>query len=82
MLCGVVVGYIFRHRSLTLLPKVITSLILVLLFILGIEVGSNEAIVTNLHSLGVEAVIITLLSVLGSVVGALFLWLWVKDNMN
>ena len=53
---------------------VITVLIWVLLFILGIEVGGNEQIIKGLHTIGIEAVILTLGSTLGSVIAAWALW--------
>ena len=46
----------------------------VLLFILGIEVGGNEQIIKGLHTIGIEAVILTLGSTLGSVIAAWALW--------
>ena len=47
---------------------------LTLLFLLGIDVGGNEAIIKGLHTLGLEAIIITLAAVTGSVLYAWGLW--------
>lgn len=52
----------------------ITVLIWVLLFILGIEVGGNEQIIKGLHTIGLEAVILTIGGTLGSVIAAWTLW--------
>lgn len=82
MVSGVALGYIFRNRQINAIHKIITVLIWLLLFILGVEVGENREIVENLHSLGVEALIISVLSTLGSVVGAMFLWRWLKKSKN
>ena len=49
-------------------------LIWALLFILGIEVGGNEQNIKGLHTIGIEAVILTLGGTLGSVVAAWALW--------
>ena len=38
------------------------------------EVGNNEAIIKGLHTIGLEALIITLAAVVGSVLGAWGLW--------
>ena len=80
MLTGVLLGYLLREKKLSWIQKVISFLIWVLLFLLGIDVGSNESIVKGLHSIGVEAVIITVAAVLGSVTFALLLWRSVLRN--
>ncbi len=55
MLTGMLLGYLLRKRNLSEIHKVITVLIWVLLFILGIEVGGNEEIIKGLHTIGLEA---------------------------
>lgn len=65
MLCGIAVGRLLRGRSLSFVPRVITFLIWLLLFLLGIEVGANPRVVGSLGSLGVEAVVIAVFAVLG-----------------
>lgn len=67
-------GYLLRKRDLKKIHSVITLLIWLLLFILGIEVGGNEQIVKGLHTLGMEAVILTIGGTLGSVIAAWALW--------
>lgn len=67
-------GYLLRARNLAWIHSLITLLIWVLLFILGIEVGGNERIITSLHTLGLEAIILTLGGTLGSVLAAWCLW--------
>lgn len=73
MLTGMLVGYLLRNKRL-LWIKIITLLIWTLLFLLGIDVGGNEAIIKGLHTLGLEAIIITLAAVTGSVLYAWGLW--------
>ena len=68
MLTGMLLGYLLRKRDLKKIHQIITLLIWLLLFILGIEVGSNEQII------GLEAVILTLGGTLGSVIAAWALW--------
>lgn len=70
MLTGMLLGYLLRKRNLSKIHKVITVLIWVLLFILGIEVGGNEQIIKGLHTIGLEAVILTIGGTLGSVIAA------------
>ncbi len=74
MLTGMLIGYLLRSKRLTWIHKIITFLIWTLLFLLGIDVGGNEAIIKGLHTLGLEAVIITLGAVIGSTLCAWGLW--------
>lgn len=74
MLTGMLLGYLLRKRDLKKIHQIITLLIWLLLFILGIEVGSNEQIIKGLHTIGLEAVILTLGETLGSVIAAWALW--------
>ena len=74
MLTGMLLGYLLRKRNLRKIHKVITVLIWLLLFTLGIEVGGNEQIIKGLHTLGLEALILTIGGTLGSVIAAWALW--------
>ena len=74
MLSGVVVGILFRRRPIRFISKVITLLIWVLLFLLGVEVGGNPRIMGSLQSLGVNAFILTLSGLAGSMAMAWGLW--------
>ena len=42
MLTGMLFGYLLRSKRLTWIHKIITFLIWVLLFLLGIDVGGND----------------------------------------
>lgn len=75
MLTGMLVGYLARHQRLHWIHKLITTLIWLLLFLLGIEVGGNEAIIRGLHTLGLEALLITVGAVIGSTLCAWALWI-------
>lgn len=74
MLTGMLIGYLLRSKRLTWIQKIITSLIWILLFLLGIDVGGNEIIIHSLHTLGLKALIITLGAVAGSILAAWGLW--------
>ena len=71
MLTGMLLGFLLRNKRLSWIHKIITLLIWVLLFLLGIDVGGNEAIIKGLHTLGLEALIITQAAVIGSILCAL-----------
>jgi LPXTG-motif cell wall-anchored protein len=74
MLTGMLTGYLLRKKRLHWIHKVITVLIWLLLFLLGIDAGSNEAIIKGLHSIGIEATLITIGAVIGSILFAWALW--------
>lgn len=74
MLTGMLLGYLLRNKKLKWIHKIITLLIWTLLFLLGIDVGGNKTIIEGLHTLGLEALIITLAAVVGSVLCAWGLW--------
>lgn len=71
MFGGIAVGYLLRRVALLQkIGKPISYTILLLLFLLGISVGSNEAIVNNLTRLGGQALLIALAGTVGSVLAA------------
>lgn len=74
MLCGIGTGSLFRNKKQGAIGRIITALIWVLLFLLGLEVGSNPRIVTGLQTLGLEAVLLTLGGSAGSIILAWALW--------
>ena len=65
MLTGMLLGFLLRKQKLSGIHKVITVLIWLLLFLLGIDVGGNQKIINGLHTIGLEALVITLAAVLG-----------------
>lgn len=78
---GISSGYLLRKkrsRSCTKVQtakdKVITVLIWLLLFLLGVEVGGNEQIIKALPMLGVEALLLSVAGTLGCCVLAWALW--------
>ena len=74
MFAGMLLGFLLRKQRLSWIHKVITVFIWLLLFLLGIDVGSNQEIINGLHTIGLEAVILTVAAVLGSVTAAWALW--------
>lgn len=72
MFFGVAIGLLLRNKNLKALPKLINIVIYLLLFSLGIIVGTNEMIIKNLHTIGLQALIITLGGIIGSIT---FSWL-------
>lgn len=89
ILLGIALGYTLRKRITpsdnyrkvsSLTAKATTCLIWLLLFMLGIEVGSNNQIISVLPTLGVEALVLSSFATLGSCVLAWALWKTVKEG--
>lgn len=74
MFCGIGTGYLLRNKKIGFVGRIITMLIWLLLFLLGIEVGSNPRIVNGLQTLGLEAIVLTLGGSAGSILFAWGLW--------
>lgn len=74
LLGGILAGRLFRGRRLASLPHLITGIIWALLFLLGIEVGADPAVVGGLASLGVAAFVLFGCSMAGSIAAAWLLW--------
>lgn len=71
MFGGIAVGYLLRRVEwLQKIGKPISYTILLLLFLLGISVGANDAIVNNLATLGGQAFVLALAGTTGSVLAA------------
>jgi len=71
MFLGVGIGYVFRNVAfLHKISLSISGTIFLLLFLLGISVGSNKTIIQNLSSLGMEAFLLAFAGTLGSVLAA------------
>lgn len=80
MFSGIAFGYLMRRFRFTHIGKIIIFFIWVLLFVLGVEVGGNSNVINSLPTLGVEALFIASLSILGSAIAAMLLWKNVKKD--
>ncbi|MBR5686017.1 MAG: LysO family transporter [Muribaculaceae bacterium] len=78
MFCGIAVGYLLRNHNLRLIPQAIILLIWLLLFFLGVEVGENPRIIAGLKDLGLEAVWLSVMGIVGSVLLAWALWRYIQ----
>lgn len=71
MLAGIAVGYLARKCSFVRITgKLISVTIFLLLFLLGVAVGTNKEIVNNFSVLGGQAFAVSSATVLGSVICA------------
>lgn len=69
MTAGIVLGYFLRNKTLLIKvnDKLIMWAIYLLLFILGVAIGTNETIMKSLPTLGLKALAITFGGVAGSI---------------
>lgn len=68
MFCGIFTGWLFRRfLSVSLLNQILFGSVLALLLLLGIQVGANELLFANLDTMGLQAMVLTLLALAGSV---------------
>lgn len=77
------VGYLLRRWPQPWVGGLLTVSIWLMLFAIGIEVGSNEVLTRSLGRLGAEALLITVITTVSCCMGALLLWRGSKnDNVN
>ncbi len=79
-MAGIAVGYLFRHRKFHFIQRLILTLIWLLLFLLGLEVGANETVVKQFAKLGFDAFLLAFAGTLGSVVFAWLLWILIRNK--
>ncbi|MDM8160092.1 LysO family transporter [Labilibaculum sp. K2S] len=77
MILGIGIGLFIGNRpKIIKIIGILTSFsIFLLLFLLGIGVGTNKQILNNLHSIGIQALILTIGAVLGSLICAYFTYI-------
>lgn len=77
---GVLLGLKLRDRAERWVNVVIKVLIYLMLFCLGLEVGANPNVISQLDTLGLEALIITLGTVAGSAAAAWIMWRVIQNQ--
>lgn len=71
MFAGIGIGYFFRGVGMLRKVDKTTSLtVLLLLFVLGLSIGSNPLIVNNLGRFGWQAAVLAVLGILGSLLAS------------
>ena len=77
---SVLVGYLLRRWPQAWVSKLLTISIWLMLFIIGIEVGGNEMLVSSLGQLGVQALLLTVITTLCCGAGSLLLWRYLQSE--
>lgn len=62
------VGYLLRNVEFLQknISRTTTATVVIMLFIFGVSIGSNESIMSNLHRDGIKAAVISIFAVAGS----------------
>ncbi len=76
MTIGIVIGALFHKKTtfIKLSERVIIYAIWLLLLLFGISVGSNKLIMSNIGTLGVQALLLSLSAMAGSIFLSYFLY--------
>jgi len=77
---GIFAGYRLRNRETGIVSRIVTGFIWLLLFLLGMEVGSNEKLVKGIYTFGLEALLLTISGVIGSILASWGLWYYISKN--
>ncbi len=80
MLLGVATGLLLRNRRMPWISTAVTILVWLLLFLLGLEAGANDAVVRGALNLGWQAIAISLAATLGSAGAACILWKYITGK--
>jgi uncharacterized membrane protein YbjE (DUF340 family) len=73
---GIITGYILKKhiKIINISDKLLTWSIYLLLFLLGISVGSNQKIISNFDKIGFQAIILSIAGIVGSIIIAFFVY--------
>ena len=76
MLLGITVGFILRNNIKSMLINhLIFSVVLLLLFLMGLSIGTDNKLISVLPSLGLQAIIISFFSTFGSIIAGWIIWI-------
>lgn len=86
LVAGVIVGLIkgqFSENAKRLISMAMTGMVFVLILLMGLKTGSNDAVVSSLGVYGAQSLLITLAAIAGSIIFAvLFEKLFLKDGLR
>ena len=75
-----VLGRLLRGTVKFSLSPFIMAVICILLFVLGLEIGFNEKLLSEFAHIGTASALISVLAVIGSVVTAALFWRFIKNG--
>jgi len=66
---GVITGYIMRYKHLHIkIDNYLIFSVVVLLFLIGVNLGNNENVIKNIAVLGVQSFVLAITSIIGSAI--------------
>lgn len=75
ILAGILAGYAVRNRKFVKHTAAVSSVVIaLLLFFLGVSVGSNEQVLNNFAIIGLDAFVLTVGGTLGSLLCAKWIY--------
>ncbi len=80
MFIGMVLGRLLRSTIKFSLSPYIMFVICMLLFVLGLEIGFNDKLLSEFAHIGTSALVISILAVLGSALAAGIFWHFIKKG--
>ena len=82
MIAGIGLGYLLRNQKIRFIKGFIITLIWLLLFLLGLEIGTNKDLVSQFGKLGLEAFLLATAGTMGSVFFAKLLWNFIQKKQQ
>ena len=82
IICGIVgglLGWRLRNRDLSFLSPTVTILVCILLFTMGIEIGTDQDALLQLKEMGWVALAVAVAAALGSI-GVTWLFFYLSDK--
>lgn len=80
MFVGMLLGRLLRGTVKFSLSPYIMVVICLLLFVLGLEIGFNEKLLSEFAHIGTASALISVLAVIGSAVAAGLFWRFIKKG--
>jgi len=79
LLSGILAGYFLRkeNRIIKFTDKLTVGAICLLLFLLGLSAGGNEIIINSIAKLGIQAFVLTVGAISGSVLLSYFVYVYI-----
>jgi|GEM_PF-4702563 len=86
LIAGVSAGVLkgeFSEKSKKCISIGMAALVFVLILLMGVKTGSNNAVISNLGVYGLQSLVIAVAAIIGSIIFAvLFEKLWFKDGVK
>lgn len=80
MLAGIAVGLMLRRHKAAWTGYAVTVLIWILLFMLGLSIGSNDRVFASIGTIGLQAAAIGTAATIGSCAASWLLWKLIKGR--